>query len=213
MTNEEFIKSISIEEEEWRDVVGFEGFYKVSNLGRIVALERQVIGRWDKPRTQYAKLLKLKPNKYGYIRITLHDDHLKAGKQNSVTKGVHKIVLEAFSPNPNNYPSKDHINCDKTDNRLENLKWCSCKENSNNPITKQHMSDSAKQRCAEGRHRKEPIVRVSLDNSEVVYYEMIDDAVKEGFTGPSIVKVCKGRLNKHKDYKWYYLSDNQQQSN
>jgi hypothetical protein len=118
-----------------------------------------------------------------------------------VTKGVHKIVLEAFSPNINNYPSIDHINCDKTDNRLENLKWCSCKENSNNPITKQHMSDSAKQRCAEGRHRKESVVRVSLDNSEVVYYEMIDDAVKEGFTGPSIVKVCKGRLNKHKDYK------------
>jgi hypothetical protein len=58
MTNEEFIKSISEEGEEWRDVVGFEGFYKVSNLGRIVALERQVIGRWDKPRTQYAKLLK-----------------------------------------------------------------------------------------------------------------------------------------------------------
>ena len=64
-----------------------------------------------------------------------------------------------------------------------------------------HMSDSAKQRCAEGRHRKESVVRVSLDNSEVVYYEKIDDAVKEGFTGPSIVKVCKGRLNKHKDYK------------
>lgn len=213
MTNEEFIKSISEEGEEWRDVVGFEGFYKVSNLGRVVALERQVIGRWDKPRTQYAKLLKLKPNKYGYIRITLHDNHLKAGKQNSVTKGVHKIVLEAFSPNLNNYPSIDHINCDKTDNRLENLKWCSCKENSNNPITKQHMSDSAKQRCAEGRHRKESVVRVSLDNSEVVYYEKIDDAVKEGFTGPSIVKVCRGRLNKHKDYKWYYLSDYQQQSN
>lgn len=45
MTNEEFIKSISLEGEEWKDVVGFENFYKVSNLGRIVSLERKVIGR------------------------------------------------------------------------------------------------------------------------------------------------------------------------
>lgn len=213
MTNEEFIKSISIEGEEWRDVVGFEGFYKISNLGRIVALERKVIGRWDKPRTQFAKLLKLKPNKYGYIRITLHDDHLKAGKRNSVTKGVHKIVLEAFSENPNNYPSIDHINCDKTDNRLENLKWCSCKENSNNPITKTHMSESAKQRCAEGRLHKEAVVRVSLDGTEVVHYETITNAAKEGFTGPSITKVCKGKLNQHKGYHWFYLSDYIKQSN
>lgn len=144
MTNEEFIKNVSIEGEEWRDVVGFEGYYKVSNLGRLISLERKVIGRWNKPRTQYARLIKLSPNKHGYVRITLHNDHLKSGKCNSVTKGLHRIVLETFSENPNNLPSIDHINCDKTDNRLVNLKWCSYKENSNNPITKSHMSSSAK---------------------------------------------------------------------
>jgi hypothetical protein len=45
MTNEEFIKNVSIEGEEWRDVVGFENYYKVSNLGRLISLERKVIGR------------------------------------------------------------------------------------------------------------------------------------------------------------------------
>ena len=62
------------------------------------------------------------------------------------------------------------------------------------------MSLSAKQRCLEGRHRKESVVRISLDGSEIVHYNMIEDAVKEGFTGPSIVKVCKGRLKQHKGY-------------
>ena len=207
MTNEEFIKSISLEGEEWKDVVGFENFYKVSNLGRIVSLERKVIGRWNKPRTQHARLLTLNPNKHGYIRIILHDDCLYNNKRRSVTKGVHNIVLEAFSPNTQNLPSIEHINCNKTDNRLSNLRWCTCKENSNNPITKQHMSLSAKQRCLEGRHRKESVVRISSDGSEIVHYNMIEDAVKEGFIGPSIVKVCKGRLKQHKGYHWYYLSD------
>lgn len=63
------------------------------------------------------------------------------------------------------------------------------------------MSSSAKKRCSEGRHRKEPVVRISMDNSEIIFYNQINDAVKEGFTGPSITKVCRKRLNQHKGYR------------
>lgn len=49
-----------------------------------------------------------------------------------------------------------------------------------------------------------------MDNSEIIFYNQINDAVKEGFTGPSITKVCRKRLNQHKGYRWYYLSDYKQ---
>ena len=73
----------------------------------------------------------------GYLRYILRE---KGGKRKTCL--VHRLVAKAFIPNPNNLPDVDHINGVRTDNRVENLRWVSAKENMNNPITIQHIKDT-----------------------------------------------------------------------
>ena len=107
-----------MEEEVWRDVVGHEGAYEVSNLGRIKSLQR-IVGRCDgfsQPLKE--KILKTPPNSDGYPTILLN----KNGTRKSIK--VHQLVAMAFL---NHIPDGnkivvDHINGIKTDNRIENLR-------------------------------------------------------------------------------------------
>ena len=107
----------------WKDIKGYEGIYQVSNLGRIKSLK-------------YGKevIMKPKPNTHGYIRvsITMHN------KKKSIA--VHRLVAETFIPNPDNKPCIDHINTNRADNRVENLRWVTYSENSYNPITNKRNS-------------------------------------------------------------------------
>ena len=106
--------------EVWKDIKGYEGKYQVSNLGRVKSL--YLINRQTKiPRE---KILKLGHNLQGYPHI-----HLCKDNKTSKSIFVHKLVAEAFIPNPNNYPVVNHKNEIKTDNRVENLEWCTQKNN------------------------------------------------------------------------------------
>jgi hypothetical protein len=102
-------------EEIWRDVLGYEGLYQVSNTSRIKSLRRRGT----------IKDLFLSPclNGSGYEVISLH----KEKKQKIAF--VHRLIAAAFIPNPKNKPNINHINGIKSDNRLENLEWCTQKEN------------------------------------------------------------------------------------
>lgn len=97
--------------EVWREVVGFNS-YEVSNYGRI----RNSITR---------RILKTSLNTYGYQHFSVRvGENIK---RKYLT--VHRVVAEAFIPNLNNYPQVNHKNGVKTDNRIENLEWCSVSEN------------------------------------------------------------------------------------
>lgn len=129
--------------EEWRPVVGYEGIYEVSDCGNVRMVERitkmfmflqnKYVDRKIKP-----KIKSKCKDKDGYELVNLKKEGKhKPGK-------VHRIVAEAFIPNPENKPYIDHINGIRYDNRVENLRWCTQKENLNFEIARKNISDSSK---------------------------------------------------------------------
>ena len=110
-----------MEEEIWKPIKDFEGYYEVSNIGRVRSLNYK--------RTGKGKILKNIEDYKGYLEVGL----TKNGKRKQFR--IHRLVAEAFIPNPENKPCIDHINTVKSDNRVENLRWVTYKENSNNEKT------------------------------------------------------------------------------
>lgn len=99
-------------EEVWKDIEGYEGLYKVSNMGNLYS--------------NYVKRnLQLSLDGYGYIQVILRKN--SSGKRHL----LHRLVAEAFIPNTENKPQVNHIDEDKTNNRADNLEWVTAKENIN----------------------------------------------------------------------------------
>ena len=108
--------------EQWRPVVGYEGSYEVSSYGRIRTVERKAKVAQGF-RTVPAKLLRPRPHHGGYHCITFCVGNVRQYQT------YHRAVAQAFIPNPLDLPEVNHINGDKKDNRVENLEWCTRRQN------------------------------------------------------------------------------------
>lgn len=148
-----------INDEIWKPVIGYEGLYEVSNLGHVRSLNR-IVNSSDRffhqlTRIHYGKTLTPSLEQNGYLTVRLcYQQKVKAFS-------IHKLVAQAFIPNPNNLPQVNHKDEDKTNNCVDNLEWCTAKYNCNygtrsirlsNKLKgrvftddqKQHMSESQK---------------------------------------------------------------------
>lgn len=115
--------------EEWRDVVGYEGKYQVSNFGRIKSLPYKIeyINKYGNKTTTTNRPQLLHPTRVG--RGWENGDGYLSVPLSGNRRLVHRLVAEAFIPNPKKKPQVNHIDGDKHNNHISNLEWCSREEN------------------------------------------------------------------------------------
>lgn len=107
----------------WKDITGYEGYFQVSNLGNFRSLDRRIKYKNSGTRLYPGKPLLKETTLDGYQRIVLMKEAIKKRFM------CHRIVAQEFIPNPENKPFINHINGNKSDNRVENLEWCTQSEN------------------------------------------------------------------------------------
>ena len=165
--------------EEWRDVEGYEGLYQVSNEGRVRSLDRTIIKKNGVSLTVKGKIIKPRPIKNGYFRIVLCKDGVYTDKL------VHVLVGKMFIPNPNNYDVVHHINYDKTDNNVENLKWMSYQ---------QHIEE----------HKAKKVCQYTLEGKLVKTWDSTKDTIENSFCPSGVAACCRGEINTYKGFIWRY---------
>ena len=159
----------------WKDVVGYEGLYKVSNFGNVLSLNYNGTGK--------SKLLKQFYH-IGYRRVML----VKNGIKKKLL--VHRLVAEAFIPNPNNYPCVNHKDENRGNNHVDNLEWCTYKYNSN-------YGTCIARRCSK---YWKPVNCYDLHNNLVKSYKSITETENDGFIISAVAQCCKGKRYTHKSH-------------
>lgn len=158
-------------EEVWRDITEYEGFYQVSTLGRV-------------KNSRSGRILKGRKTRNGYLKVDL----CKNGKPKSYL--VHRLVAQAFIPNPQNKPEVNHIDEDKENNYVENLEWCTAKENINYGTRTLRIS--------------KPIICVETG---IEYCGVRECARQIGLNQSNITKVLKGKYKTTGGYTFKYKEE------
>lgn len=166
--------------EVWRNVIGYEGIYRVSNLGRIKSVKKDLI-------------LSPKHNHDGYLRIQLWRN-CKA-----IFVSIHRLVAEAFINNPENKPFVNHINGTKCDNTVENLEWCTQKENI------QHAWKEGLSKRQYNSKLSKSVDQLDLNGNYIKTFPSTMEVERQlGIYHSKISNACNGKTYTAGGFKWRY---------
>lgn len=180
--------------EEWRDVVGFEDYYQVSNIGRVKSKDRYICrkdGTLLHVKERIMKCVRYRPKGSSYDRLKVS---LSVGcKRYTLT--VHRMVAIAFIPNPNNYPQINHKDENPLNNNVDNLEWCTAEYNHNYGTRNE-------------RHREKLKKKVNvfdICHNYIKQFNSLQEAAYSLNLDPSsITKVCKGKYKHCGNYIFEY---------
>jgi hypothetical protein len=179
-------------QEIWRNIVGFEGKYAVSNLGNIKTLERPCE---NKRRNLKEGLLSPRMNRSGYLQVLLYNK----GYRKTVT--VHKLVADAFIDNSLNKPQINHIDGNKKNNHVNNLEWTTAKENTSHA----HLLGLCSLRIGKNNSASKYVEQLALSGSLIKIWESMREAGKAlKVSQSSICQCCKGKVLSVGGFKWRY---------
>lgn len=182
----------------WKDVVQFEGYYQVSNLGNVKRLRTEVQSCLKHHNgTKIVKernLTKKIQNKYYSVHLC------KNGKSKTIR--VHRLVAQAFIPNPNNLPQINHKDENKLNNSADNLEWCTCKYNQNYGTRKYKREHS----------KVKPIQKIDIKTKEVLdtYFSLSYAAKENNLSFKAISRAATGKVKTSGGYIWKYIGNNQE---
>ena len=192
-------------EEIWKDVVGFKGYYIVSNMGNVRSVDRYVEGKNGSLRFQKGILMNLQESNKGYLVVILHKHGLFYQKQ------VHRLVAEAFIENPYDLPQVNHKDTNKHNNCVEILEWITNYDNTQHAIehdcyhdfTENQLSSVKKNLEFANIKRRVPVAKCDNNWNIIDEYESIINAAKiNNLSDSHISQCCNGKRRSCGGYKW-----------
>lgn len=155
-----------------KDIKGYEGKYAITSCGKVWSYRSK-------------KFLKSCKDRSGYLAVTLCKDGTRKNYN------IHRLVADAYLPNPNNLPQVNHKDENKTHNYINNLEWCDSTYNVNYGTRNKRVS----------RARSKTVICVETN---IVYYSPVEVEQTLGIGASSIRKCCRGKLHTAGGYHWRY---------
>lgn len=179
-----------MKKEIWKDIKGYEGLYQVSNLGRVRSLDRVVVDKNGRKLHYSGKIMTQNKTVDGYPNISL------GTYDNKKTITIHRLVAEAFIPNPLNLPQVNHKDEDITNNVWTNLEWC------DNGYNVNYGTGNQRRRINTPKNKK--IIQLTLNGDFVAEWQSLREAERHGFNHGNISQCLTGRRGAYKGFIWKY---------
>ena len=193
-------------QEIWKEIKGYEKLYAISNFGNVKSLKKSWITYNYKSKTHYTitteeRILKPSISKCGYKQINLSKNDKKSGKL------IHRLVAETFIPNIDNKKCVNHKDGNKLNNNVENLEWCTYKENSIHAWKNNLQKSYLKGKYGKSHNLSKSVIQYDLKGNFIKEWDCISDVTRElKIDSGRITKCCKKQKYCHSagGYKWEY---------